>query len=91
MTEDDSLVVDCSNCRKPLISIMMGSSNAEKKTRIRARCGYCGDHSFIKTVEGEFFLGSTDKSYIESTENVYTEKVDVIVNTIAANKRNKDD
>lgn len=91
MTDEHTIIVNCSNCRKPLISIMAGKDNPEKKTRIRAKCSHCGDQSFIKTVDGDFFLGSTDYSYIESTEDSELESVDVMVNTIVAAKRNKDD
>ncbi len=91
MTDEHTILIDCSNCRKPLVSIMKGKDEPGRSTKIRARCPYCGDQSFIKTIEGKFFLGSTDHTYVESTEDSDSDSVDVMVNTVAASKRNKND
>ena len=91
MNEESNIVLQCSNCRKELVSIMAGRPGSQSVTKVRAKCCYCNDYSFVKKVEGNFFLGSNDSSYVDKTEPSEKSTEDIIIYTVKADKRNKDD
>ncbi len=77
-----SFVLDCSNCGKGLVDIVVTDPAAtvqtglgRKKTvpvqwKLKADCGYCGDHSFAKVINGNF-------RYSPHGENINVEDVDM--------------
>jgi DNA-directed RNA polymerase subunit RPC12/RpoP len=51
--------INCSACKAPLFDIIP-KHESKKVTKIIAECPHCGDKSFQKTVEGEFYFGNTE-------------------------------
>lgn len=47
----------CSNCRATLMDIWITRPHEPEKYRIRALCPWCGDTSFVVTVQGGFHQG----------------------------------
>ena len=54
------VILECSNCNKPLVDIFIVKPDAKKEDgsdfiwRCQAECCYCNDKSFIKNVVGIF-------------------------------------
>lgn len=68
MTGENDLKIECSNCEAPLAEVWVHKPEIDRKTKIKIHCGHCGDWSFEKNVNGEFYLGGTQYSGIESIE-----------------------
>lgn len=64
---DDDLVYDggeyvvaCSNCRQPLLKVVVSRPKNKLETQLKALCPYCGDGSFKKRILGVYLMGSAD-------------------------------
>jgi hypothetical protein len=62
----------CSNCRAPLFDIIP-KRECDRVNKITATCPHCGDKSFQKTINGEFFYGNTEYTIIGNIEMVKSE------------------
>lgn len=72
--------IDCSNCRKPLMEIIITRPAEASSFKVVAICPYCGDKSFETPIKGGFaHLGIRDKNdnlitvvdYIDSSKEPY--------------------
>lgn len=76
-TENDdegAFTIKCSNCMAPLVDVWKKNKESEQFSSIRASCGHCGDRSFIREQEGEFYIGGTDYTSIESVNTLESEE-----------------
>ncbi len=86
----------CSNCDKPLVVIWRTRPNEKLKNKLiqwklKAKCCYCGDASFAKTVKGGFHYKGFDVPHPNgnpedviahvNVTTIDTEGEDVIFNT----------
>jgi hypothetical protein len=77
-----TIIIECSNCHKPLVEVMVIRPDARIKSDITVQCPFCGDKSFKKMVEGQMCLGYTGDLRIINTE-INTDMVDdIIIQTI---------
>jgi len=66
---EEVIMIECSSCEAPLVEIWTTDKLPEKKTKLRVECGHCKDYSFSKDIFGEFYVGGTDYTVIESHES----------------------
>jgi hypothetical protein len=82
LQDGELVVINCSNCDKPLVKIHITRPNEKRKNgspvecKVKADCCYCGDESFIKTIKGGFHYSGWDVPH----PNGNVEDVDVYVN-----------
>jgi predicted RNA-binding Zn-ribbon protein involved in translation (DUF1610 family) len=66
--KDYSFKIFCSNCRIPLLDVMVHPG--ETVTKLRALCPHCGDKSFWKEIKGQFALSYTEQTELGKIETV---------------------
>ena len=72
------LVIKCSSCSKPLMSVMMDPGAIDPATKkpfqwkVRASCPYCGDESFVQTLHGRLFPVGWALPNKDNCEDVYS-------------------
>lgn len=54
----------CSNCRKPLVSVIVTRYDEDIVTEAIAKCCYCGDSSFKQKIVGLFSVGGTQSTVL---------------------------
>lgn len=59
-------IIYCSNCGAPLIDIWITNPKINMQIKIQAICGHCGDHSFVREINGQFHYGP---AYINKSGN----------------------
>lgn len=72
------IILNCSNCGKPLVDIWITVPKLDVVNYVRAECCYCGDFSFIHTIKGgfrysgiiEYINGSDDYKQITMVSNI---------------------
>lgn len=57
MSNVNEFTIYCSNCDSPIAGVVIADADAPVENRIRARCPFCGDHSFWKTFSGTYCFG----------------------------------
>lgn len=64
------VIITCSNCKTPLAEIWRTRPTVPVQTKIVAKCGLCGDKSFMQVVDGGFHYASIEngKVHIINTE-----------------------
>lgn len=92
--------LECSNCGRGLINIWRTQPSAiDPRTgkpfvwKMKAKCCFCGDHSYVKEIKGKFYLGgyakTQDDDNVETRDNGF-EEVDIdgeavlLINTVKA-------
>ena len=60
LDNNEHVIVQCSNCDKPLLDVWITRSQYPVKNEIRASCCFCDDDSFIINIDGAFHLGGCD-------------------------------
>lgn len=59
-------IIKCSGCGKSLVDIWITRPLEDFSEKFIADCPYCGDRSFVVTIEGGFHIGGfMDKTVIE--------------------------
>lgn len=48
----ERVVLECSNCNKPLVDIRSTNPDQPFLWKVKAKCCYCGDSSFEKEIRG---------------------------------------
>ena len=89
LTDGEHIILECSNCKAPLVDIWVTQPDLILKSKLRAECAHCGDKSFEKEVSGGFHLGSTDYSEISDVkylnanfEGTLVTNQDVLITTV---------
>lgn len=57
--------ISCSNCRKPLTTIVISRPNNKLETTLTVECPYCHDKSFKKKIRGVYFIGPTEDGKLD--------------------------
>lgn len=72
----EDITLSCSNCGKPLVSIAKISEKQRTALKkYKAKCGYCNDYSWNKTITGTICLsGIEGKTVISNTTMEYDDK-----------------
>ena len=68
MTTENDLRIECSNCEAPLAEVWVHNPEVNRNTKFKVYCPHCDDWSFQKEAKGEFYLGGTQYTSIESIE-----------------------
>jgi DNA-directed RNA polymerase subunit RPC12/RpoP len=67
LSDGGQVILNCSACRKPLMTIWITRPNESTKDTFQATCPYCGDKSWKKTVKGGVHVGGfEDKTVFDS-------------------------
>jgi hypothetical protein len=57
LTEQEEIILKCSNCDKDLVYIMRVNDDPDYNFTYQANCPFCGDKSFQKTIIGRIYHG----------------------------------
>ncbi len=73
-------ILSCAGCTRPIAECWITLPNLSASFEVRARCCYCGDHSFWKTIRGGFHVSGYALNNPENPTDskMITEIVDVI-------------
>lgn len=70
------VVIRCSGCTKPLLTVFISRPNASLKNYITALCPFCGEKSFRLEIDGIAHLGACKGVDILDTDTVIEETED---------------
>ena len=84
--QGESITVNCSNCRTPLVEVWTSETTCEFITKIVVDCPHCEQESYVTEIFHKCFIGGTDFTSIDSfdiddsedgvlKQTVYTSKV----------------
>lgn len=76
---------NCNNCKENLVTCQI-TKKCDISTRIKARCCFCGGHSDIKIINGQFFIGAANDNLIFDIEDNHEHGCDVMLITKLKNK-----
>lgn len=66
--------VKCSSCANSLVGLWivpnLDTSRDAKETTIRCQCCYCEDKSFVKRIEGEFYMHPAEGLQVTETQTL---------------------
>lgn len=60
-------IIKCSGCNKPLIDVWITRPDFDFQAKIRAKCCYCSDSSYLTDIKGIFHIGGISKLLDEET------------------------
>ena len=75
VVDGEHVILQCSSCQENLVDIWITKPDVNIKMKMVASCGFCGDNSFSKIIEGSFHLGTTEKTSIARCESLDDEDV----------------
>lgn len=55
-----TVIISCSNCKCPLVEVIIVKEDDTKSEKIVAECCHCQDKSFKTTIKGKLIYASTD-------------------------------
>jgi transcription elongation factor Elf1 len=64
---------DCADCGKRLLVLQLVSTEEDNQSeilsRIVAKCGLCGGHSYVKQISGQFYPGAPSDNMVIDISN----------------------
>ena len=63
------IILKCSNCNKELVDVWQ-TRKWGSGARLRAKCPYCNDYSFIEEIPNGFHLGGTKDALIKDIQTL---------------------
>lgn len=72
-------IINCSACSRPLLKLLLTMPDLDVTMDVVANCPYCGDKSFVETIQGDFRPAGYFEEKPDDTEDVvpYTEIIDI--------------
>lgn len=70
---EESFIIQCSSCDKKLCEIVKHLDGATGiKTKIKAKCCFCGDYSYTKEFVGKFYYNGLENTTVVDTDIIPT-------------------
>jgi len=65
LVDGGNVEITCANCGKPLMTFQLTQlQNNVVLTRVMVKCGFCGGHSNVEQIVGQFYPGAVSDSIV---------------------------
>lgn len=67
--KNEHVIIKCSGCDKELVDCWIINDNPNSNSVLIVHCWKCGDKSFQKIIQGNYYLGSIGDTCMESIDH----------------------